>query len=111
MGTPLSVEIEDDGEPFRITVKGELDLSTAGRLEAALARAAGERDVALDLSGLSFIDSSGIRILVLANARQRKRGHRLTLQRCSAVCIRTFEVAGLRDELDFESEDAPDAQP
>ena len=109
--TPLSVEVvEDDGEPRQILIKGELDLSTAGLLERAL-EDAGDADVVIDLSGLSFIDSSGIRTLVLLHTRVRKQGHRLILRNCSRVCARTFEVAGLSGELDFESEDAPDAQP
>lgn len=111
MVTPLSVEIvEDDEGPARILVKGELDLSTAGQLEAAFDRVA-DRDVVVDLAGLGFIDSSGIRILVLAHGRWQDSGRRLVLRDCSPVCLRTFEVAGLASVLLNEAEEAPDAQP
>jgi anti-anti-sigma factor len=110
MVTPLSVEIvEDDDGPARIVAKGELDLSSAGQLEAALDRVPDQGDVILDLGGLSFIDSSGIRVLVLAHGRWQDSGHRLVLRDVSPVCQRTFEVAGLGGLLLFESEDAPDA--
>ena len=109
MGTPLSVEtVENDGSVVQILVTGELDISTAGQLEAAL-HAAGTADLRVDLAGLTFIDSSGIRVLVLEHQRLREAGHRMTLCNCSSVCQRTFEVAGLADELDFETQGSPDA--
>ncbi len=48
----------------RLTLRGELDLATAGRLEAALAEAGGP--VVLDLTGLTFMDSTGVRMLLEA---------------------------------------------
>jgi anti-anti-sigma factor len=48
----------------RLTLRGELDLATTGRLEAALAEAG--RPVLLDLSGLTFMDSTGVRVLLEA---------------------------------------------
>jgi anti-anti-sigma factor len=108
VGTPFNVEIVEDADPVTIHVKGELDLSTAGLLEAALERTSAV-DVAVDLSGLSFIDSSGIRVLVLEHNRRRDAACRLTLRNCSDVCRRTFEVAGLANELHFDTDGSPDA--
>ncbi len=51
----------------RLTLRGELDLGTAERLERALAEA-GE-DVLLDLRGLTFMDSTGVRVLLEAAER------------------------------------------
>jgi anti-sigma B factor antagonist len=51
----------------RITLRGELDLGTTGRLEAALVEAG--RPVVLDLSRLSFMDSTGVRVLLEAAER------------------------------------------
>jgi anti-anti-sigma factor len=48
----------------RLTLRGELDLGTAAQLERALAEA-GE-DVVLDLRGLTFMDSTGVRLLLEA---------------------------------------------
>ena len=54
----------DDRGACRLTLRGELDLATVPRLEHALANA-GE-DVVLDLRGLTFMDSTGVRVLLEA---------------------------------------------
>jgi anti-sigma B factor antagonist len=51
----------------RITLRGELDLATTGQLEAALAEAGGR--VVLDLTALTFMDSTGVRVLLEAAER------------------------------------------
>jgi anti-anti-sigma factor len=62
-GLAIETEQQDDGVVLR--VKGELDLSTTPQLSAAIdGSAAGT--VTLDLSGVSFIDSSALRVLVLS---------------------------------------------
>jgi len=48
----------------QLTLRGELDLATAGRLEQALASASAP--VVLDLRGLTFMDSTGVRVLLEA---------------------------------------------
>ena len=54
------------GEAVVVTVRGEVDLATAPELESCLQRAFGAAPdgVVLDLEGLTFIDSSGLRVLV-----------------------------------------------
>jgi anti-sigma B factor antagonist len=51
----------------RLTLRGELDLGSAARLEQALADSDGE--VLLDLRGLTFMDSTGVRVLLEAAAQ------------------------------------------
>jgi anti-anti-sigma factor len=62
----LTVTRDTDGSS-RLTLRGELDLGTTGRLEQALAEANG--DVLLDLRGLTFMDSTGVRVLLEAAER------------------------------------------
>jgi anti-sigma B factor antagonist len=62
---------------LHISLDGELDLATAPALEVALARAVESRaEITVDLSGCSFIDARGIRVLVDSanslDAEQRK---------------------------------------
>lgn len=59
----LTAERDEHGT-CRLTLRGELDLGTAERLERALA-GAGD-DVVLDLRGLTFMDSTGVRVLLEA---------------------------------------------
>jgi len=51
----------------RVALRGELDLGSAEQLERALAEAGDE--VLLDLSGLTFMDSTGVRVLLEAAER------------------------------------------
>ena len=53
---------------LRLTLRGELDLGSAPRVEQALAEA-GDAEVLLDLRGLTFMDSTGVRVLLEAAAR------------------------------------------
>jgi anti-sigma B factor antagonist len=55
----------DERGACRVTLRGELDLATAARLEQALAQAGD--DVLLDLRDLTFMDSTGVRVLLEAS--------------------------------------------
>ena len=85
-------------EPRSYKLSGELDLSTADQLIDVLAEdrtSAG--DVALDLSELAFIDSSGLRVL-LDTVRSLGEMGTLVLRRPSGEVARVFEVSGI-DQL------------
>lgn len=51
------------GEHRLLTVEGELDISTIAALQEAIAEAAGPTGLIVDLSGVSFLDSSALRVL------------------------------------------------
>lgn len=59
--------------------------------------------VVVDLSGLAFIDSSGLRMLLLADARAREHGYELVLLAGAESVQRVFEMTGALDVLHFES--------
>jgi anti-sigma B factor antagonist len=77
---------------------GELDLAAAPQLEAVLAAQSGA--VTVDLRHLSFIDASGLRILLEAEAASRQDGMSLAFVPGEAV-RRLLECAGLPDELTY----------
>jgi len=60
---------------IRLTLRGELDLGSAGRLERALDEHAGA--VLLDLRGLTFMDSTGVRLLLEASENAARDGRDL----------------------------------
>jgi anti-sigma B factor antagonist len=99
----LTVCSERDGMLHTIRVQGELDLATADELERELIRVEGTDalSIILDLSGLQFIDSTGVRLLISAHARSRADSHRLALLRGPASVQRVFELCGIRDLLPF----------
>jgi anti-anti-sigma factor len=86
--------------PVVIAVSGELDIANAPAIERALrdAEAAGAREIVLDLSGLHFMGSVGLRIILEADDRARRLGHRLTLRTSPAV-QRIAELSGLGSVL------------
>ncbi len=55
----------------------------------------------LDLSGLTFMDSTGARLVLQANARSRADSCRLTLLRGPRAVQRVFELTGLTELLPF----------
>jgi len=75
--SPADFEVtrERQDGAFVVRVKGEIDLSTHEHLGEELIRAAGEGGpVIVDLSGCSFIDSSGIRALLLGSRAASENG-------------------------------------
>lgn len=99
----LSIEVEQEDAAVRVILRGELDLSNANMLSEALEehRPAGGR-ISIDLSELTFMDSSGLRILLMADAAARAEGHTLRIAAPSRAVRRVFEVAGVLGELDVE---------
>jgi anti-anti-sigma factor len=90
-------EIVETSQPRAFRLIGELDISTAETLESLLDREVDERgDISLDLSELTFIDSSGIRVLIHAMDRLTGRGRLLLLSPTSAV-RQTLSLMGLGD--------------
>jgi anti-sigma B factor antagonist len=87
-----------------LALAGELDLSGARQLETRLdeAEREGTPRLVIDLRALSFIDSTGLRLLLQADARARERGCELVLRRGEANVQRVFEVTGALDVLRFE---------
>ena len=94
---------ESDVDDIRLLeVFGELDLATAPRLCAALdaARTHRVRRVVIDLTGVDFCDSTGLRALIGASTELRVSGGRLAVA-ClpSGPVARLFDIVGARETL------------
>jgi anti-sigma B factor antagonist len=102
-GTLTISSVVEDGT-VSITLGGELDLAGAARMEAHLASSERESPtrVVIDLGGLAFIDSTGLRLLLQADARAREQGYELVLRPGDPSVQRVFEVTGALDVLRFE---------
>jgi anti-anti-sigma factor len=89
----------------RVSLQGELDLASARRLEEHFATIDEHPParVVVDLSSLAFIDSSGLRVLLLADARAREHHYELVLLAGQEPVQRVFEMTGALDVLRFES--------
>ena len=108
---PMSVfecQASRDGERVRLSLRGELDIAAAGRLDAELERVEreGPGHLVLDLRGLTFLDSTGLRSLIAADARGREQGRRVTLVQGPAGVQRVFEITGLEGRLEIVEDEA-----
>jgi anti-anti-sigma factor len=94
---------EDRKGPVRISLKGELDLSTVGKVQDELRRveAAAPAVMVLDLSKLTFLDSTGLRCLVTADERAREEGRRVVIVRGPEPVQRVFSITRLEERLDM----------
>jgi len=98
----LSLRSERDGETHVVALLGELDIAGAPALEEELLRveATDAAKIVVDLSRLEFIDSTGIRLVVMAADRCSGHG-RLTLLRGPKQVHRVFEITDLAQRLPF----------
>ena len=96
----LAVHIEDSVEgTATVALRGELDLSTIPRMERALLEQVTQRRAVLvDLSGLTFIDSSGMGVLIQAVRSANGTPVHILIGPGSQV-ERVFRIAGLYEAL------------
>ena len=94
-------ESQDSDGSLRLTLFGELDLTVVGELESRLGELnAEEAPVRLDLSELSFIDSSGIRVVTRARLDSCRVGWTFEIDpHVSPVVKRPLELLGLGEVL------------
>lgn len=99
MSVELDFEITKqlDQEPAVVAVRGEIDLSSAPELRSSLLEqaAAGRATLVLDLSGVTFIDSTGLSVLLSGMKRLREAGGDLLLVIENPQILRIFEITGL----------------
>ncbi|BAL89574.1 hypothetical protein AMIS_43540 [Actinoplanes missouriensis 431] len=82
----------------RVSVTGEIDMDSSDELAAALrdaAERAGTRTVVVDFAGVTFCDSSGIRVLDEAYALTARRRIALQLVRVQPQVRRVLEIVGM----------------
>lgn len=98
----LDLKVEDTESGHVIHVRGELDLASAPQLSAALSEAAGQgtQPVLLDLSGVTFIDSSALRALVLAGRELGESGRKLQIGPRSEMVNRVLTMTSLDQHTD-----------
>lgn len=99
----LTLRSAREGDVHTISIAGELDLATADDVERELERveATDAGAIVLDLSNLTFMDSTGVRLLMTANARSRADTNRLTLIRGTPAVQRVLELSGVDALLPF----------
>jgi anti-anti-sigma factor len=104
--------ISIDTLPSGWSVNGELDASTSPSLAAACAELPpGGGQVDVDLGGVTFIDSSGLRILIALSDRAAADGRKVVVVSASNPVRRLLEITGLESMFGVISDDSAPANP
>lgn len=100
----LTATVADNG---MIAVAGDIDMAGGPILEEVMlhreAQLAMSEDLVVDIAGVQFIDSSGLRSLLAAARRAVARSARLELQAVGPEVIRLFEITGTLEQFNIVS--------
>ncbi len=93
----IEVDVEDQAGAAVITVRGEVDMSTAPELQGTLSRLLdeGRTNIVVDLEGVEFLDSTGLGVMVGAHKRLLRSGERLALVCTQRSIRRVLDITGL----------------
>ena len=96
----------DRAEGRTLLVRGDLDLATAEDLRREVLAVLGEANspAFVDLSGVTFFDSSSVAVLVAADQMAPELGSELVIVSPSPACRRVFDLLGLAAELDIRDD-------
>jgi anti-anti-sigma factor len=97
----LRCEVARNGHRAWVQPHGELDLDSVHRVEAALAelREEGCPEVVLDLRGLTFMDSTGLRLVIRWDTTARADGFRFAIVPGAETVQRVFRLTGMDEHL------------
>lgn len=98
----------EDGRTRVVALRGELDIFTLDEATALIeeAEAAAPPVLVIDLSTLSFVDSSGVRVVLLAEQRAQHAGRTLRVRLGHGPALRVFQALGLTEKLDTGEPDS-----
>lgn len=96
---PFGLAVRRDRARTLVTVRGELDLGTAPQLRVCLTNLPKTQSVDVDLSGVSFIDSTALGVLLAALKRCWSAGSDLRVVATSAFVAKVLDMAGLTGVL------------
>ena len=101
-GGAFSVTFSRAGRGVDVAVSGDVDGDTAPFLRDRLVdvlEGQGNRSVSVDLSGMTFIDSSGLSVLFEMHRRAADRGADFVLCNARATTMRLFDIVGMSEIL------------
>jgi anti-sigma B factor antagonist len=97
----MTIEIKRMGADTVIEICGRLDTTTAPVLDKTIGEDISENtNLILELKGLEYISSAGLRVLLSAQKRMQKQGS-MKLRNASEEVMDVFEMTGFADILEF----------
>lgn len=93
----MDISTRDEADWLLVQPAGEIDIATADVVQAHLSP---DRDIILDLTNVTFMDSTGLRTIVGAHNRLEQAGHRLRIVIPDGPVERIIAITGLTGALD-----------
>ena len=95
----MTIEIKKMGNETVVEVAGRLDTSTAPALDKTISEDLGDtKNLVLDVKGMEYISSAGLRVLLSAQKKMQKIGTMKVINVCAEV-MEVFEMTGFADIL------------
>ncbi len=99
----MNIIKKQDGTTLTVALEGRLDTVTSPHLEGELRTAVnGVTELIFDLTGLEYISSAGLRVLLSAQKVMNRQG-KMTIRNIKPEIMEIFEVTGFVDILNIES--------
>ena len=95
----LEVQVDTDRSPVLVVARGEVDAASAPQLQAAFEATSPAGGIDLDLAEVTFMDSSGLRVITAARREIHEAGGTLEIVAAGAAVRRIFEMTGLSSLL------------
>ena len=98
----MTIEASRAGDGLTLSLTGRLDTTTAPELERALKEnLGGVKRLTLDLGGLVYLSSAGLRVILAAQKQMNRQGGLVVRNVCETI-MEVFEVTGFTDILTIE---------
>ena len=91
----MAFDVRISGEHARVILSGDVDLQTTSDLKTEITKIAGVKNLEIDASSVTYIDSSGVAVLLMARQFCAQQNITLTLPSISAAVHRVLEIAKL----------------
>lgn len=100
----MVTKIEEIDGKYIATLEGEMDTAAAEEAEQVLRPLynSGGKDVVIECSGLDYIASSGLRILILILKGAKANGSKVTLKHVNDDIMNVFKLTGFTTLFEFE---------
>lgn len=103
MGTDLQITKETSGEMLTLKIKGDLNVKTSPILEMELRQSIDSvKELVLDFTGVDYISSAGLRVLLAVEKAMRRQGGKMKLQHVNAAVKEIIRLAGFLQVMHIE---------
>jgi anti-sigma B factor antagonist len=102
----LQIRTQESPEEHVLVLSGELDLASSGILDTAIAELCtdGARRIVLEMGDLSFMDSTGLRAVLVGRELCEVNGGELLIGETSQQVQRLLDISGVAEKLTFVGE-------